>query len=303
VSTSILGIEDALPFLRSFTEPGVDRYLFLLAYLNDRGFSPHSVELDGCRHIVLRPDAGGGTNIDRVLLAHHDRAAGSPGANDNAAAVFQLMNAAAELRKEAADSWLIVFTDKEEAAAGSGGRGQGSFGLAEGFKSIGLAGADFYIFDACGRGDTVIVSTTVDELLAAHADLGSAAAEAARRRARELRLRALEAGRAAAGGKVLLSPTPFSDDAGFLAAGIPAQTITLLPEAEAASVVRRLRAQPDRIRALIDQAARTSLGERAYRALLPETWKSLHGQADRVEALNLDAFPLMTRLAVRLART
>lgn len=296
--------ETALSFLRGFTATAVDRYLFLFNYLRERALSPQRAEINGSKHILVSsPGIGGGLRIERVLLAHYDRADGSPGANDNAAAVFQLICAAELLRKENLDSWLIVFTDKEESAPGRGVRTQGSFGLAEGFKSIGIAGADFYIFDACGRGDTVIVSTTVDALLADHAVDGNEAVDRARRRARELRMRALEAGSSVWGGKILLSPTPFSDDAGFLAAGLPAQTITLLPEREAAAVVRRLRSQPDRVHALINEAAKISLGEKAYRALLPETWKALHGRSDCVDALTLDSFPLMTRLAVRLARS
>jgi hypothetical protein len=292
-----MGDEDLPRSFRTFLEPGTDRFGFLLAHLRERRLSPSTVELAGSRHIVVasgRPAVPSKPRI--VLAAHYDRAPGSPGANDNSAAVFQLAEAAARLRADGTDSWLVVFTDREEAACGRGARGQGAYALAEGFKAIGLAEARFFIFDACGRGDTIIVSTTVGQL-AADAD-----ADATGREARELRIRALETGRVAARGRILLAPTPFSDDAGFLAAGLAAQTITLLPAGEAAALARRLRTKPEYASALINKKARDSVEPRAYRSFMPATWKNLHGASDDATSLSPSSFALMERFACSLVR-
>lgn len=287
-------MSDALPqsFL-DFIAPGNDRFERLFALLRDRGLSPGTVELAGSRHLIVTPKGTMAAGRQTVLVAHYDRAPGSPGANDNSAAVFQLMEAAFRLRAEGTDGWLIVFTDREESAGECGARGQGAYALAEGFKAIGLAESRFFIFDACGRGDTIIVSTTMDTL--------AGEAEQLRKNARDLRLRALETGRLSSGGRIMLAPTPFSDDAGFLAAGITAQTITLLPENEACLLARSFRNKKDYAASLINRKAREGLEPEAYRAIVPETWKSLHGAADDSGSLSLGSFPLMERFAHDLA--
>lgn len=288
-------MEDALPpgFAR-FIDPAADRFAILLALLAERGLRPSVAEIAGSRHLVVAPErVPFNSKPTRVLAAHYDRAPGSPGANDNSAAVFQLAAVAERLRADGDDGWLVVFTDREEAASEEGVRGQGSYALAEGFKAIGLGEAEFFIFDACGRGDTIVVSTTVDFL--------ARDAEATRKGARELRLRALEAGRAAAA-SIILAPTPFSDDAGFLAAGVAAQTIALLPAQEAASLSRALRGRPERALALVNRKARDLVEPRAYRAFMPATWRALHGGSDSAAGLTPAAFPLMERYARALAR-
>jgi hypothetical protein len=288
--------DDALPrSFRAFLEPTTDRLAFLLAHLRERGLSPATVEIAGSRHVLVAPERSPFAAKPRtVLLAHYDRAPGSPGANDNSAAVFQLAAAAARLRGDGVDGWLAVFTDREESAAREGARGQGAYALAEGFKAIGLAEARFFIFDACGRGNTIVVSTTVDSLAPEDGQT--------KRVARELRILALEAGRVAAGGRILLAPTPFSDDAGFLAAGVAAQTITVLPEKEASALAGALRNKPDYAASLINKKARDSIEPRAYRAFMPATWESLHGPSDDAASLSPAAFALMERFADGLAR-
>lgn len=288
--------DDVLPrSFHAFLEPRADRFGVLFALLSDRGLFPATAEIAGSRHIVVAPERTPyAAKPSIVLVAHYDRAPDSPGANDNSAAVFQLAAAAARLRDCGVDGWLIVFTDREESASGEGARGQGAYALAEGFKAIGLAEARFFIFDACGRGDTIIVSTTVETLALEKG--------ATKRNARDLRRLALETGRTAAGGRILLAPTPFSDDAGFLAAGVAAQTITLLPAKEAAALAGALRNKPEYAASLINKKARDSLEPRAYRAFMPPTWIKLHGADDDASSLSPSAFALMERFAEGLIR-
>ncbi len=295
-----------------FISPEADRFGQLKDLLERRGLHPSILDLAGSRHILLAPSSQGrqlsrdtsqaGAQL-RVLVAHWDRARGSPGANDNSAAVFQLMEAATRLNTTGNDKWLVLFTDREEAAGTEGPRGQGSYGLAEGFKTIGLGQAEFYIFDACGRGDTVIISTAVDELLGSETEEGSLRA---RRSARDLRLKVLEAGRTICADRLLLAPTPFSDDVGFLAAGLTAQTITVLPAKEAATLAGALRSKPELAATLVSREVhneqRSGQKRRPDLLWMPRTWKLLHSPKDDAASLTPSVFPLVERLAFALAK-
>lgn len=264
-------------------------------FLGDQNLDPSVVTLGSGRHLIVGPhrsEAGlERPRASTVLIAHYDRVSASPGANDNGAAVFQLAEAALRLRKAGKQGWTIVFTDKEEVPRRSGIRGQGAYSLAVGFRSIGLGGGHFFIFDACGRGDTLIISTTVDHLLRGELGLG---AEKAQRAVRELRFRALRSARELSLEKILLMPTPFSDDAGFLAAQMAAQTITVLPADEAAPLAQALRRQPRLARTLISaEYTPSSIPSPAY----PRTWKDLHSGEDRPERLTASSFKLMVNFA------
>ena len=308
-STSSRLKSSALPegFL-DFIGPEADRFGQLKALLEKRGLHPSVLDLAGSRHILLTPSTqtrqvSRDSAQLRVLVAHWDRARGSPGANDNSAAVFQLMEAATRLNSTGDDKWLVLFTDREEAASAYGPRGQGAYALAEGFKTIGLGQAEFYIFDACGRGDTVIISTAMDELLGNEGEDGSLRAK---RSARNLRLKVLEVGRSTCAGRLLLAPTPFSDDVGFLAAGLTAQTITVLPANEAATLAGALRSKPELAATLVSREARSGQASGQNRrpdALwMPRTWTLLHSPKDDAASLTPSVFPLVERLVLALAK-
>lgn len=276
---------------------GIDRHdvlMHLLAPLAARsGIHLCSVPLAGSRHIILSPTAqGAGTRGRRcVCIAHYDRHEGSPGANDNSAAVLQLAEAARQLGQERTGGWAVVFTDREEAAGVNGAQGQGACALAQGLESILPGATDIYIFDACGRGDTIILSTTIDRLLA---DENAPALGNARTRLHGLRRQALDAAQDIAGQDVFLAPTPFSDDAGFLAAGVLAQTITLLPSDEAQALLAgagRSKAQ---------RSALVARSEATDDSALPYTWQLFHSPEDTLESLTPSSFSRMVRLQVAL---
>lgn len=294
-----MDVEPSPRFL-DFIANDADRFAVLRAILEERGLSPSVAELSGARHLIVAPSGlvrnRGGKGLT-VLVAHYDRAEKSPGANDNSAAVFQLIEAAAALKADGKKGWLAIFTDREEAAGEAGARGQGSFALAEGFKSLSLDQAEFFIFDACGRGDTIIISTAVDLFLQDSEGSGSARARDA---VRSLRRRALDAGRERSISRIMLAPTPFSDDAGFLAAGLAAQTVTVLPACEAASLATALRQRPRLAASLISREARASGAGVAVRGATPETWKLLHGPRDDIASLTAASFPLVVAFASAL---
>ncbi|MDR3276904.1 MAG: Zn-dependent exopeptidase M28 [Treponema sp.] len=262
--------------LEEFTAPFADRRQILCSILQERGLPYTPVDIAGNRHIFvgeLPRELPGGESGGTVLTAHYDRADGSPGANDNSAAVFQLVDAAVRLRAGGGPgNWLMVFTDKEELRPGESLDKQGSYGLAGA-----LGDQNIFIFDACGVGESLVISLTVDYLLK---DIKNSEALKLRERTRRLRNRALETARGMAPGtgpaQVILAPTPFSDDAGFLRAGMAAQTLTVLPAGEAAAFKALLKERPG----LAEQV----LNPRSRR-LLPRTWQSLNGPGDSLRKL------------------
>jgi hypothetical protein len=292
--------EKGLPWGRfdAFASVGADRFSLLQALLQDAGLAEGSttVTLAGCRHIFVPAER---LNKQKavILLAHYDCVAGSPGANDNGAAVFLLVEAARVLRRSGIADWLIVFTDKEELQKGDRLTSQGAFRLALGMKEIGFLNNRCFIFDTVGRGGTLVISTTAKFLLRDNPDmLWSGASLAMRRSVEDLNYRALEAARHLNLARISLLPTPFSDDAGFFRAGFPAQMITALPDEEAARFQVLVRRNPAVINGLIaeqDDAARADFTD----SLFPETWRLINSDRDRAGTLTPEHFSMVKRFA------
>ncbi|MDR2742510.1 MAG: M28 family peptidase [Treponema sp.] len=277
--------------LREFIAPGADRLGILISLLKEVRLPHRAVDIAGNHHVFVFPGGRETAGPMPVLVAHYDRTAGSPGANDNSAAVFILTETAMKLREK--ENWLIIFTDKEELSVGEGIREQGSYTLARSLRDAGLGKNRFYIFDACGAGDTLVISTTADHLMKDEEGIGIAKT---RQQVQWLRNRALEASRHLVMEKVLLAPTPFSDDAGFLRAGIAAQTLTVLPGPEATRLAA-LRHKSGFAEALISREAAPP-----FRRLIPETWRTLNGPADSIFRLTPKNFTRVVRFACELCR-
>lgn len=262
----------------------------LKALLEKLGLSHEVVSIRGNRHFLLGPGTGsrayGSSAV--ILVAHYDRVIDSPGANDNSAAVFELLDAAIRLRRKRANGWLIIFTDKEELGHGERLIDQGAYSLAEKLIASGLGRPKVFIFDACGSGDTFIISTTAEYLLRNENRAGGARTRILLSR---LRTRALETIRRLRIKRVCLLPTPFSDDAGFLRAGLAAQTITVLPADEAAAFAMLLRGAPAYIDALFRDNAPVSLDS----SLIPRTWRRLNSPDDTRPYLTPQSFSEVTR--------
>ncbi|MDR3168082.1 MAG: Zn-dependent exopeptidase M28 [Treponema sp.] len=298
--TSPLG---KVPYHRfnDFIAPGADRFTILKELLDELSFASPVVEAAGKRHIfvasdpVRLPGSHGPADAGMVLVAHYDRAAGSPGANDNGAAVFMLIETALKMRENKLKHWMIIFTDKEELVQGEGIRDQGAYTLAKHLREGGFENTRVFIFDACGTGDTLIISTMADHLLKNDPGQGTART---RHLVAQLRNRALETARHLLLDKVLLLPTPFSDDAGFLRAGIAAQTITVLPAEEAAPFVSLLRNKPELVNALVSRESQELHGQN----LIPKTWRRLNSPGDNQYRLTPRHFGQVVRFAYSLCR-
>ncbi|MCL2243014.1 MAG: M28 family metallopeptidase [Treponema sp.] len=289
-----------------FIAADADRYAILTSHIKTLKLNSAVITAAGNRHIFIFPPhhktSGCADGIfpfmDRspyLLAAHYDRVSGSPGANDNSIAVFQLLNAALILAERGVDQWIILFTDKEELKAGESYEDQGSYTLASNFKSWGIEKAKIYNFDVCGCGNSFIFSTTTDHILK-NSDRPNI--QNVRENIIKLRDHALDTAQNMQLEKVLLAPTPFSDDIGFLRAGLAAQTVTILPEKEADKYESLLRCRPDFADIIISGAIKTP----AEYLRLPETWKSLNSAADTHTRLTPQHFEQVVRFMVELCR-
>jgi hypothetical protein len=96
--------------------------------------------------------------------------------------------------------------------------------------------------------------------------------------------------------RVLLAPTPFSDDVGFLRAGLAAQTVTMLPINETNQYEALLRSRPDFGNLIISG----EINAPAERRSLPETWRSLNNAQDTPLRLTPQYFETVVNFMVEL---
>lgn len=281
----------------AFLGENLDRVAFISAWLRSRDIRHTVVDLLGRKHIVVTfaTEAYDPRFRMKTLIAHHDRAPGTQGANDNSAACFQLMQLSERLsHARTAHNVRIIFTDGEEAAGASGITGQGAFALGSGLRKLGNTEDDTYVFDACGRGDTLVLSTAGFPA-GSDQDRGEGHKGRLYELMDDLHRRAAELARAVSAEAWVRLPTPYSDNAGFLAAGIPAQVITVLPHEEASALLAYLggpSSDIDRLSRVI--VANKPLDEDDPLApVIPDTWKMLHTGRDNLASLTPSAFTLM----------
>ncbi|MDR0289765.1 MAG: hypothetical protein LBI06_02400, partial [Treponema sp.] len=161
-------------------------------------------------------------------------------------------------------------------------------------RGLGLADARIFFFYTCGTGDTFLFSSTVDYLLKINQRPGI---NGASQTIGLLREKAINTAHFLHFKKILLAPTPFSDDAGFLQGGLPVQTITMLPDGEAKAFACMLREHPD----FVDMLIGGSTGDN-NRDLLPETWRCLNSASDSHLRLTPEFFDHIVRFAVEICR-
>ena len=291
-------IDKGIPWgrFKEFISLEADRFTILKKLLDEAELEYTILELSGNRHFVLAPTPPEESYLRRtpnILVAHYDRAEGSPGANDNSASVFLLFEAAVRLKKSNIKNWVIIFTDKEEIKSGESVMDQGSYALASGLKTIQMDNVKIFCFDACGTGDTIVVSNTLEYLT--RKEEGG---EKIRESLIALRQFAMKTATDLGAVKVLLAPTPFSDDAGFFRAGVAAQTITMLPSAECVNLVAELRKNPAFAENLITGDMRQGSNAR----IIPQTWRYLNTPSDSYLRLTPQYFRNVVRFAEALCK-
>ncbi len=318
-------------YFEEFVAPNCDRFLFLQEYFNNHNIPFSVISLDECKHIYIQlpQQIYNPTFKMKTVIAHYDRAVGSnneyitPGANDNSAAVFQillwvkrLLNAN-NMHTGKPFNVRVFLTDGEELGSA---QSQGSFALASLFKKMRLENDDVYVLDGCGRGDTLAVS---------NAGRSSKAPLSFTKKFDMLFEKTCKLARESSPGKWITIPVPYSDNAGFIANGIPAVALTVLPSDEASLYMRNLQKDKNLSSSVMSKGvsahgagfltldARTSSQSlAALRAAnidpaeallmsekLPKTWRMMHTEHDNAVSLSEQAFIIMAKFLDNLAES
>ncbi len=269
-----------------------DRASFIQNYLNKRGVDTNLICLDGKKHILIQFNSRFYNPAYKIktIISHYDRVEGSPGANDNSACNFMLMNWAVNLIKfQGFHNVRIFFTDGEELGKNYGVSEQGAFGLASTFKRLGITNDDVYVFDSCGRGDVALLSDF---------RIPEKASKVFSKKYMDLYKRSKLLLQQSCPGHWISLPAPYSDNASFLACGIPAVAITILPGEEASQYAMELLKNPRLEASVLNRAS----GEDSdLRKLLPLTWQLFHTKGDNSESLTESAFVIMNNILYTLA--
>ena len=252
-----------------FIAPECDRASFIQNYLRAAGLEAPLLQMEGKNHIYVKfPQVQYNPSFRiKTVIAHYDRFPGSPGANDNSAAVFCLLRWAGQLAELAGGQFhniRLIFTDGEELGA-AGVAEQGAFPLAQVFRRLGITNDDIYVFDCMGRGDVPILTQTILPPKAPARFVKDFSA---------LEQRAASLLQASANGRWFCLPCNYSDNASFIANGIPAVAVTMLPSAEVTA---------------------------ATQGVQPQTWQLLHTPGDNLASLTPQSFEIFHNILNNLA--
>lgn len=262
---------------------------FIQSWLLKQRVSSDKIVIGGKSHVLVQfaPAAYNPQYRIKTVIAHHDRAGEGPGANDNSAACFQLMQWAVSLSKYIGfHNVRIIFTDGEESGEKSGVADQGAYSIASAFRRIGLSNYDVYVFDACGRGNIPVLAKTAFPSVSPKLN----------RQFYNLFSRTQDILRKTCPGRWMSLPVPYSDNASFLAQGIPAVAVTMLPAQEASVYAQTLFANPK-----LERLVMNSPGNAGLKVYLPYTWRLFHTQNDCKESLTSESFAVMEKILRTLA--
>ena len=310
-------------FLR-FLSPSADRLGELCAILSKRGLAYRLLVIGERRHVLVRLGRG---SPRFIVSAHYDRVPESPGFLDNSAACLELADFGARVvakvggakvggakvggakvggakvggakvggaerssaPERSSEGLFLLFTDGEEAPGTGGPLDQGSYTLSLALKAAlggeaiaGLAG--FLVVDVTGRGGRLLFSRAPAALLERHGLSESPLAQGLS----SLERLCLASARRAGLAQPLSLPLPWSDDLGFLLGGLPALSVSLLPEEEATAYA-----------GLCAECAQGSLpgrtaapGREEAGSAWPATWNILHSAGDGPGLAEESSFGLM----------
>ena len=279
-----------------------DRLSFLQNYLSERGVSSSVISLGEKKHLYVNFPSTTYNPMFKIktIISHYDRVAGSPGANDNSLANFALADFASALCKSRqVHNVRIFFTDGEELGA-EGVSSQGAFALADLFRKLGIVNDDVYVFDACGRGEVAIL---------ARAGLDSKIVGQFKKKFLDLYERTQNLLRKSMPNSWMTLPVPYSDNAGFLACGIPAVAITFLPKDEVSFYYSNLMADKNLEKAVMNcridsepkNATDLSIQKFKYIEKMPKTWRLFHTEYDNYLSLTSESYVLIKKILMQIA--
>jgi len=291
--------------LREFCDPECDRYDFLIQWLTKEEITHNVIPTGEARHILIRLDKIRPylkRYYIKTLVAHYDRVPGSPGANDNSAAVLQLLHSIKLLKRlKFAHNIQIILTDKEELAPEQSVTTQGSFQLARLFREKSINNCIFFVFDMCGIGDTLIYGQTGLQLLKSKEEKDKRyrpLLQHMKSFTSELSDLFLEL----RSGEFFNINLLFSDDLGLLLNRYPSVQLSVLPYEEAIKTKSRLYSLSEEQWHYIHEKGMLSPDYQDFISEnMPESWKVNHSHEDSVETLNDSAFHLMEEFILELA--
>lgn len=278
-----------------FLDSDCNRCEFIENWLNAHGVASNRITIEGKNHILVQFGSHAYNPRFRIktVIAHHDRV-GGPGANDNSAACWILMNWAVMLNNYPEfHNVRIFFTDGEELGWNTGVTEQGAFGIASTFQRLGIKNDDVYVFDACGRGEIPVLSKL---------NLGTKVPASFLKKAGDLFSRTQELLKVSSPGRWMTLPVPYSDNASFLACGIPAVAITMLPADEASLYARLLLKDKSLEESVLNRESskerrmKENIPDYSYKEHLPLTWRLFHTPKDDAGSLTPVSFSVMENI-------
>ncbi len=273
-----------------FTQIQADRLQILSRLLTDNAVPFTIIPIEDKKHIYIQFPKTSYSPLFKIktVLVHYDKDPLSPGANDNSACIFQVIDWIIQLLSDnTVHNIRIFFTDGEEIGSAAE---QGSFGIASRFKKLGITNDEVFVLDGCGRGEVLVISST-GKNAPGNADF--------KKKFYELYEDAIQIAKSAAAERWITVPVPYSDNAGFIACGIPAVAITVLPSDEASLYMRRLQKDKKFEKMVLEHR---STAERFNSSDLPLTWRLMHGSDDTVSSLTAEAFSLMKKFLNALGK-
>lgn len=281
---------------KQFLLPSTNRRDFIVEWLSAHGVKAVVMPIDGHEHIyvVFPKESYSPLFKIKTVIAHYDIFPGSPGANDNSSSDFALMNWAVRLQKSGMQHNVrLIFTDGEEISSGGSVCAQGAFSLANVFKRLNIVNDDVFVFDCVGRGTVPVLAKSV---------LPQKVSEKLKKKFFSLENRIEKILRSSSGGKFVTLPVSYSDNAGFLANGIAATCVTMLPIEEANKYMYDLMHFPALENFVINHKVPDGIKKQQLEELLPETWKKLHTKNDNFESLTEESFVLMEKILNLIAQ-
>lgn len=280
----------------NFLQPKTDRFFFLCNYLDKNNIHYSVINIKNRKHISINFPKTCYNPLFRIkiIAAHYDIVENSPGANDNSAAVFQLLELSKKLiEKPFTHNLKIILTDGEEAGSLED---QGAYSLAKILKEKGLTNTDVYTIDCCGRGDILVISQAgknnsfSGKLKNELSTLFTNTAKLAQQISKE---------------KWFILPVPYGDNAGFLAAGFPAIAITLLPKEEVNDYVLKLHQDKEFEKAVMTHGStvKEEYDHMFFSEKLPMTWRMIHTELDSIGNLTNESFKIMENFLYTIANT
>lgn len=268
-----------------------DRQSFIVEYLSKKNVKTAVIPINERKHIyVVFPTESYDSNFKiKTVIAHYDRFPGTQGANDNSFAVFALMNWAIKINEDNKyHNIRLIFTDGEELFGSScNSKEQGAYGLAVLFKRLNIVNDEIFVFDCMGRGQIPIISKqTLPENISS----------IFRKKFCNLYKETIKIIQAASYGNYMILPVSYSDNAGFLACGIPAVAVTMLPYNETNEYSCNLKNVPELESFVLNKKIPQNKTKTYMEQFIPFSWKLLHTEKDNISSLSSESIKMFEKI-------